>query len=873
MFRKNIGNVKFLNANKVKIQTQNTDAFLVNQADGTNVFQVDTLNGTVKINGVELEDVKLDLDGFPDSLKNLTTLEINQLENINTNTISNIQWGYLGNLDQDLTTSSNAQFQRLDVYQETSPGTLFVSKLNGLDLSTLSIQADDLGQRINTSSTVIYMNGFPITTTQWNYLSQLNQNLTQTSDVKFKDLNLTGNLNVSGTTTTFNTGTVEIEDSIIELGKDNSGDVIDTGFYGVYNTNKYRGLIFDTSENKWILYNNGDTKPTTTLLGTYDLSDFEMGDLTVNSLNNITSTELSYLDGLTSNIQSQINTITGESSLSYEFNQNLRTTDNVEFTNLTVSNSVDIENDLTVRSQLSVLPTNEIDNGFFIFGDNNTVIDVSALRSTGKVFMDWRVNGGDADYDTRFERATGANGNFGIYNKGTGNIVFNQNGNNTLALSSSTATITGDLSVSNIDQSSGYNYIKQLGGNVNTFLYSYEDYINLGVNYYKVSATEEIPNTAAKTSVIRAGLAGIDLMTSLNNNEAPTSRLEISGSNSTFNTLLTLNNTGNDFGEPGLYFRSNYSPLINPLMGKITGAPDNTNGGRLVFHTARPITGAMTEAMKIDANGDISISGDLNITGRISTNNAGNVGFAPGTWTSDYNVFGSTSSTGIGLGIASNSTTNENALISLSPGVAWRPLIYKASTHKFKINNNSDDTLTIDGNGAIINANTQTLRLNGTDHTYVGFYNDGSTRDAYIGYPSAGSNQLSIVNENTGVSNADIVLTTEDTVDINANLVDISNKLQFGSMNDEKMATSGHIVLGNLIINWGITGSITTGGSAFITFNKSYNTACYGVFAQRIEASTASSFGWSTNNPTKLGFNLYSNGARTGSYFWVAIGT
>lgn len=40
----------------------------------------------------------------------LTSAEVNQLENIGTNTISATQWGYLGALDQGLTTSSNVEF-------------------------------------------------------------------------------------------------------------------------------------------------------------------------------------------------------------------------------------------------------------------------------------------------------------------------------------------------------------------------------------------------------------------------------------------------------------------------------------------------------------------------------------------------------------------------------------------------------------------------------------------------------------------------------------------------------------------------------------------------------------------------------------------
>lgn len=48
-------------------------------------------------------------------LDNLTSAEITQLENINSVTITNAQWGYLGALDQGLTSSSSPTFDALTV--------------------------------------------------------------------------------------------------------------------------------------------------------------------------------------------------------------------------------------------------------------------------------------------------------------------------------------------------------------------------------------------------------------------------------------------------------------------------------------------------------------------------------------------------------------------------------------------------------------------------------------------------------------------------------------------------------------------------------------------------------------------------------------
>ena len=57
--------------------------------------------------GDTLSALKTDVDGFPDSLKDLTSAEITQLTNIGANTISATQWGYLAAQDQTLATTSN----------------------------------------------------------------------------------------------------------------------------------------------------------------------------------------------------------------------------------------------------------------------------------------------------------------------------------------------------------------------------------------------------------------------------------------------------------------------------------------------------------------------------------------------------------------------------------------------------------------------------------------------------------------------------------------------------------------------------------------------------------------------------------------------
>ena len=51
-----------------------------------------------------------------------------------------------------------------------------------------------------------------------------------------------------------------------------------------------------------------------------------------------------------------------------------------------------------------------------------SVFELKSLVTNGSVFMDWQVAGGDADYDFRLIRATGANGITSLIAKGTGGI-------------------------------------------------------------------------------------------------------------------------------------------------------------------------------------------------------------------------------------------------------------------------------------------------------------------------------------------------------------------------------------------------------------------------------------------------------------------
>lgn len=164
------------------------------------------------------------------------------------------------------------------------------------------------------------------------------------------NLTVGGNLVVDGTTTTVNSTTLTIDDHHVKVATDNSA-ANDFGFYGRYNsTAAYAGIFFDVSAEQWVAYKNNGTEAGNTTFTPDEISDFKMAIAVVDGITlggtsisataaeinkldgftggyldlnyakdlratGVTATEFDYLDGVTSNIQTQLNakqaTITG----------------------------------------------------------------------------------------------------------------------------------------------------------------------------------------------------------------------------------------------------------------------------------------------------------------------------------------------------------------------------------------------------------------------------------------------------------------------------------------------------------------------------------------------------------------------------------
>ena len=91
----------------------------------------------------------------------LTSDEITQIANINTSTISTSQWGYVGALNQSLTTSNSPTFVGLTLTGLSTGGILFSNGSDVLTQDTSNLYWDDtnnrLGIGINAPSAVLHV--------------------------------------------------------------------------------------------------------------------------------------------------------------------------------------------------------------------------------------------------------------------------------------------------------------------------------------------------------------------------------------------------------------------------------------------------------------------------------------------------------------------------------------------------------------------------------------------------------------------------------------------------------------------------------------------------------------------------------------------
>ncbi len=120
-----------------------------------------------------------------------------------------------------------------------------------------------------------------------------------------------GDLTVNGTNFTASATSITIEDNLVQLAHQNSANTVDLGLVVGYNDGaaKHSGIVRDVSEDKWKLFKGVTTEPSTTVdftqgsLDSLQVAGFEATSATIGDVSN---TELQYLNGVTSAVQTQL---------------------------------------------------------------------------------------------------------------------------------------------------------------------------------------------------------------------------------------------------------------------------------------------------------------------------------------------------------------------------------------------------------------------------------------------------------------------------------------------------------------------------------------------------------------------------------------
>ena len=130
------------------------------------------------------------------------------------------------------------------------------------------------------------------------------------------DLVVDGNLTVNGTTFNASATSITIEDNMVQLAHQNAGNAVDLGLVVGYNDGaaKHSGIVRDVSADKWKLFKGVTTEPSTTVdftqgsLDALQVAGFEATSIAATSatIGDVSNTELQYLNGVTSAVQTQI---------------------------------------------------------------------------------------------------------------------------------------------------------------------------------------------------------------------------------------------------------------------------------------------------------------------------------------------------------------------------------------------------------------------------------------------------------------------------------------------------------------------------------------------------------------------------------------
>ena len=202
-----------------------------------------------------------------------------------------------------------------------------------------------------------------------------------------QNLQVDGNFTVNGSNVLVSATQIQIEDSILQLAHDNAANSVDLGLVAGYNDGsaKHAGLVKDVSDSgKWKLFKGVTTEPSTTVDFTQaTLDDLVVGGLEATSLTlgNVTNTEFSYLDGVTSGIQSQIDSKISASSTDTLLNKTVNLANNTVSGTVAEFNSALSDANFVTTTDTGTVTSEMILNGTIVDAD----INASAAIAQSKI--------------------------------------------------------------------------------------------------------------------------------------------------------------------------------------------------------------------------------------------------------------------------------------------------------------------------------------------------------------------------------------------------------------------------------------------------------------------------------------------------------
>lgn len=192
--------------------------------------------------------------------------------------------------------------------------------------NTITVQVSNVSDLTATAAEINVLDGILANVTELNYLDGVTSNVQAQLDAKAAlagaaftgnisttgDLTVDGNFTVNGSNVLVSATQIQVEDTLLQLGHQNAGNTTDLGLVVGYTDGsaKHAGIVKDITDGKWKLFKDLTVEPSTTVdfsSATLDTLVLDALEATYITMGNVSSTEIGYLNGVTSEIQTQIN--------------------------------------------------------------------------------------------------------------------------------------------------------------------------------------------------------------------------------------------------------------------------------------------------------------------------------------------------------------------------------------------------------------------------------------------------------------------------------------------------------------------------------------------------------------------------------------